>query len=362
MFGRKLRTPHAIARRRKIRIIFSVVGVVVLCLSVWGIIELMRVPGVRIASIEVHGAQAISEDEVTQSIQEELAGTYFGLIPKDNTFVYPRRTIERALLDAYPRASSLTLAREGMQALVVSIVERQPHALWCGDIVPSVADIVASINPRCFFLDATGFLFSPAPSYSGTPYHRFFGAIAESRVVGQPFLPEDEYRTLYAFMDSLSDGEVPVYGLLVIDDDELEVYLANGTRLLVRRGDDLNEVRTRIRSLMVSDEFAIYETADIDYIDLRFGNRVYIKPIEQKHHADHAQHQEPIESPAPTHDEGTHIETVDGGAAILPQGTESRDEPRNEAAPTTSSEVTEAHTEGASQPVEPERSSSEADE
>jgi hypothetical protein len=278
MFGRKLRTPHAIARRRKLRMVFFAAGAVALGLVLWGIIELMRIPAVRIDSIEVYGAQAISEEGIEQIIRARMDGSYFGIIPRDNTFFYPRRTIEAALRDEFPRMRELTLSRDGMQTVLVTVSERQPHALWCGDIVPSVADIVGTANQRCYFLDVTGFIFGQSPSFSGTPYHRFYGAIAQSRAIGQPFLPEDEYTALFDFMTALRTADIPIYGVLVVDDIDLELYLTDGARLLVRRDDDHTRVLERIRTVLASEEFSAYETEDVEYIDMRFGNRVYFRP------------------------------------------------------------------------------------
>ncbi len=254
---------------------------ILLALIAWGSIELLRLPHVRIAEINIAGARAVSTQELEEVIRTHIAGTYIGLVPRDNSFLYPRRTIASGLPEHFPRIGTIDIARDGMQTLMVTITERQPHALWCGDIVPSYTDILEGFTPQCYFLDETGFLFAQAPSYGGgAPYHRFFGAIKHSKVEGQSLIPEEEYVDLFGFMNAVRDADIELYGLVIVDEVDMELYLSDGARLMVRRDDDHVRVLARIRSVLVSEEFTTYDTDEIEYIDLRFGNRVYFRPRE----------------------------------------------------------------------------------
>lgn len=250
------------------------------------LVWLMQHESMQIHSVEVFGATAISEEEVVAKVDEKLAGTYLSIIPRQNILFYPKADITAAVSQAFPRAKDITVSRRGLGDIEISFTERKPAALWCGDIVPYLErgnDTVSSYNEdigMCYFIDETGFIFSAAPRFTGSPLPRYFGSLKKGEVSGQQFLEPSEFTLLQQFQSLLTEKQYQLGGLLVLDEETLEVYLLNGPRLVVLRYADYAAVLENLDSILRSPQFSDPSYfRNLEYIDLRFGSKVYIKPF-----------------------------------------------------------------------------------
>ena len=89
----------------------------------------------------------------------------------------------------------------------------------------------------------------------------------------------EEFKKLAAFADSLrgSTGMPKPNAVVVQKDNDVTIYLDNGSRIFVTRNADFAEARVNLESVLDSSEFKERTPGKFDYIDLRFGNKVYFK-------------------------------------------------------------------------------------
>lgn len=128
----------------------------------------------RIDTIEISGANTISNDSIRRLIKEELMGNYFFTYARENSYLYPRKTIQQKLLTEFPRISRVQVARINAHTISVNIIERKPYALWCGEAFISREHISS-----CWFVDDSGFVFDSAPMFSSGVYMEVYGDIDE---------------------------------------------------------------------------------------------------------------------------------------------------------------------------------------
>ncbi|MEK7145371.1 MAG: hypothetical protein AAB808_01350 [Patescibacteria group bacterium] len=66
---------------------------------------------------------------------------------------------------------------------------------------------------------------------------------------------------------------------LIAGVDEYQIYLKNGGRLIISIADDLSKVLENLETILRSDNLkkALARGGVIDYIDLRYGNKVFYK-------------------------------------------------------------------------------------
>ncbi len=278
MFWAKLRSREARRRRRRIvavRAAVVLLGVAFLCALLY---KGLTYPRIQIAHIDVVGAQTFSEEEIEIFALEFLTGSYLGLIPYTSAPLYPRSALIRELRTAFPRIDTVNVTRRGPNELAISLRERTPYALWCGDIVPLPRS--TEFQGTCYFVDAGGFVFAKAPRFSGSPLARFYGSLTQGREVGQQFVAPNEFADLTRFVEILTMRDVPVVGLLVVDERDLELYHASGARFLVRRGDTYAHVADAIELILQDPRLAGDALFSVDYIDMRFGNKIYLKETE----------------------------------------------------------------------------------
>jgi len=218
-----------------------------------------------IKDVSVSGAQEIPADALTAAVETGLEDNILKIFSRRNIFLYPRGAIEQSLSTLFPRIKDVELSRPALlaQAVVVTVQERQPFAKWCS-------------NDACFLLDEGGFIF--AQSESGTPatsYVFYGGLVPDESPVGQFFL-QGRFAGIVYFLDSLRGAEHEVKSFRVENEKDFSVTLGNGLVLLFPFDADL-EAMLRNLTLALEADAVRGREGELEYVDLRFGNRVYYK-------------------------------------------------------------------------------------
>ena len=131
MFGPKLRSPEAIQKRRRMRLIMGSIGILVLLFLFGILVWITRLPSLQITDSVIAGARAVQPEAIQKEVLVQLAGNRLGLFPRTNTFLYPEGDLHDGLLETFPRIKTVDIGRDGLQILSVDITERMPFALWC---------------------------------------------------------------------------------------------------------------------------------------------------------------------------------------------------------------------------------------
>lgn len=216
-----------------------------------------------IADVSVTGVQQLSVESLTGTVQEQLDQTGFRLFSRKNMFLYPKSAIESDLTAQFPRIKKVSVARESLlaAALIVAVEERKPYATWC--------------SASCYVFDSHGFVFAEMTETPEKHYVFYGGLIAGEDVVGQTFL-EGRLADVVAFLDSLAAAGYEPQGFTVDSEKDFTVTLAKGQKILasfeIPAGDILRNLATALEAEDLKEKFD-----SLEYIDLRFGNRVYYK-------------------------------------------------------------------------------------
>ena len=267
--------PSKLGARRRRRRIFLAVAVPLLILSLFGgLVALSRWSGITISTIEVEGASAVPEEELIASTEGALRGNYLWLFPKGNIFLYPRRVAEQALRREFPTLRSADLSFVNLHTLLLSVEERKLYALWCGMDAPGAASVHTAAD-QCLFLDEEGFLFPPEADFTGAVYLRYYGG--GNSTLGAPILPPEEFKQLLAFVRELPALSLAPVSVALLPEKDVEVHLESGSALLLSRNADYAVTLDNLRSALSSDAFKEQPVHTLEYLDLRFGDRVFFK-------------------------------------------------------------------------------------
>lgn len=267
-------------RAFRMRVLLISILVVVCAL---GFIFLMRASFLQIHKISVLGTRVLIATDISQTAERELSGSYLGVIPKTNILFFPKQKLLRAVLVSYPRVSTVSVNREfslSFSSLVLSVTERTQTYLWCNNLPDPSAP--------CYYLDREGLVFARAPEISGTVYFKFFGGTLKgsSDPVNKPMVTATAYKRYLDFKDAFESIHVSSFGAEVISDTEMHFLLSrdlSATRMVirVRTTDDPVIVASNLATAMTKEPFKRLfeqERARIEYIDLRFPNKVYFRP------------------------------------------------------------------------------------
>lgn len=224
-----------------------------------------RIESLQIKDISVVGGQTIPHQELADRASEELSGAYFRIIPKRFIWFYPKDEIVRSL-SAVDRVKNVHIEVTDDDTLAIAFDEYRPYALWCE----------RSDERQCLFMDESGYAFAIAPELYGSAFVRY----VEENVV--PEVGATAFDTAFmtqtsAFIDALLE-ELSLYVTHVekIGDYDIQYRVSGGGTIKVSQTISATETFNNLKTILESDSFEHLEPGAFQYIDLRFGDKVFI--------------------------------------------------------------------------------------
>ncbi len=262
------------ARRKKLflKASFLLLG---LFLFIGGIIIFLNIPKFRIRDISVEGAVMLNQTQFQAEISNLLRGKFFRIIPYDNIFILPKKKISANLLQKFPLIKNVSLKNNFSRQLVVVVDERKPEALWCLSSISASTSPAAPISDSCAFIDERGFIFQQAPTFSGVIFPKFFDERQQPADIGKEMIPDAEFQKLLSFSELLLKKDINVIKIILKDDETYEVYLKEGWYILLNSKNEPNPTFNNLE--LILDATIKEKRPQLEYIDLRFGNKVFYK-------------------------------------------------------------------------------------
>ncbi len=258
------------ARKRKRRLLKNIFSITLVLFVLFGLVGLTYLPALQIKSISVSGEQALSSSAIITFVQGELNGEYWYVFPKSNIFLYPKKQITADLIKMYPVLASADVHAGDFETVAVSLVERQPRALLCGEAF-------ASSSP-CYFMDENGVAYGNAPIFS-EPVYTIYSGVLTGDVLPKQFLTPAEFQSLSALVDAidqkLSDEKVST--VVVDDSKDVHVQFDSGFTITFALSDQGGDVFERLILAFTAEPLTAHKLSDFEYLDLRFGDKLYYK-------------------------------------------------------------------------------------
>src|SRR3989344_2359729 len=255
------------ARRRRGRVLIAFGFLAALATTAFGISALSYHPRFAIQSIDVQGAKETRPELIRTYFEKQLFSGAYQFISPTNIFFFAGADIERAIAAYFPRINSVKISRDALlsQAVTVAVEERGAFARWC----TLQAD-------ECFAMDKTGFIFAPI----GSTTESFQSAyVFSGDVLGPPIgktYARGRFIGILALLDRLGQAGFQSENIFAANEQDFSVRLFDGLLLRLSYGGDVEGVVNNLELVLASDALKGKRSA-IDYVDLRFGNRVYYK-------------------------------------------------------------------------------------
>ena len=305
-------------RRLRTTIIFIVVGV---SFVIGGISWLAHNENILINNIRVEGAQSVDVEEIVELVEENISGNRYWIFPKKNIFVFSKNKLEAKILDEYKQIKNVVIGRDGFKAMIITISEREPFALWCDGEVPAGKEFADVGN--CYFVDNEGYIFASAPYFHDHIYFELYGksflqtietgtvledenvdieitdmvdeeyntdengvesaeiteTASDTEYIGKHFLPPSEFVRMMQLVSSLEKIDLPTHSLVITNSGLYELSLrVGGVRRFLPTQDlhrAINELETAYLKKFSSE--SKLDSEDLEYIDIRFDNKVIFK-------------------------------------------------------------------------------------
>lgn len=309
MFPFERRAVHSREGRERARKLFLIRSIVTLVLfgclfiaSLW----LSYLPELRVGPLSLAGSSALGEDALRFYVEKEIGEKYFGLFPKTNIALYPRRALEEGLLDSFPNLLSASVSLGEDYVLEVVVLERDPAYLWCTEAEPSrteeiektvpekaisrAEELPVSGNGTCYFLDAEGVIFGKAPQFSPNVYFELWGTPEGERErsgnkkefpEGFYLLSHGKWSQLIALKDNLNGLGIEAIRGNIREEGDREFILENGVKIFWNSSEGidmlLQNLNSALDALVLKKDYLIKKYSPLEYLDLRFGKKVFYK-------------------------------------------------------------------------------------
>ena len=281
-------------RRRRMLIAGIVLFTILMGAGIYGLWR----DSARIAHITIYGAEQSLADFATT----EMAGSYFGIIPRDSTFLFPASRIRARIIEAHPDIAAVSIFRNGLTGLSIKLDYRVPIARWCG-LAPletptrarldatgvlSLMGLVptAGVDEYCYLFDANGLVYAAVPTTAGgvraatsSPTVNNFALYAPLEgdtlePLGAIVQGADKLPAAFDFARELATFGSPVVSV-VLRADEVDVHMQSGTRVTYVLGSEENAFTALVSA---KGNFNMAD-GSLEYVDLRFDGKVYLKKL-----------------------------------------------------------------------------------
>jgi hypothetical protein len=122
------------------------------------------------------------------------------------------------------------------------------------------------------------FASSTETSAGPSKFIKFFGKLSEENPIGRNFLSAIRLAALFKFSENIRSVGFEVAKFIERSDGAMEAALSDGGRLIFVDDTDLDMAVLNLQAIVGDPGLKASNIFDrLDYIDLRFGNKVYYK-------------------------------------------------------------------------------------
>lgn len=241
---------------------------------------LSRLDNLNIQEIKITGNKVTETQELQKNVEQKISEKYLGIFPKSNILYYPQNALRAELQDKFKRIGAVDFSIQKNKTLEVTVTERTGKYIWCG-VVPD------QIKEKCYFSDESGYIFDEAPYFSGEVYFKLYGLgdFSADNPMGKYFF-QTGFEQLMVFKEILASFDMKPVALYHNSEGDLEFFLTKGSSISVRPKVILNSnadfqiaaknLRAALDTEPLLSKFK-NKYSSLQYIDLRFGNKVYYK-------------------------------------------------------------------------------------
>lgn len=230
-----------------------------------------------IKTIEVRGNQTINTQEIKDIAQEHMFRSRFIIFNQQNRFFIDKNTLIADLSSRY-KLSNIFL-NVGIATITINIEENESAIIWKTNEDSYYLDLNGIIIKKISETDLT--LTNDRPETDNSREKNQFPIISDngndSVWIGKKAIEPEEINFILNLSDQLKDIKLFKIKNYKIDDkwvNEVRVETELGWEVYFNTKDDTS---TQINNLVVLLNEKLKDRSKLNYIDLRFGNRVYYK-------------------------------------------------------------------------------------
>lgn len=248
-------------KKRKIKIWFFLILIIFL---LYGFVYLMKHPFVNIDNVQVIKNNFSKNEKVEARISEILDGKIIGLIPKTNVFLVSKHETEQKLKEDFPEIESISIDKKGLKQIEVEISEYEPK-------------IIFKSNNKKYFVNKEGNIFMEEPILHSYEQLLVFEKEIESVDIGINIIDSIFLDKILSFVEKTKEQNLHIKSFNYEQEDVYYLKTSDEFEMIISSQDDLNESYENFKTILEEGILDKNNLNMVDYVDLRFGNKVFYK-------------------------------------------------------------------------------------
>lgn len=227
-----------------------------------GLMFLLRADFLQVKNFKVSGTETVSSESIKNIASNFVSGSNFFIIPKSNILFLNKQKLAAALMSQLGRLQKVDVNKQFLSESVdLKVVERKGDFLWC------------SPEGECFFMTQDGLVFEKAVDTSGKI---IFRGILEGDPLMKNFVTPTKMQNYSKMVEVLKSARFEVSAINIESSDKGVAKSSAGDIFFNPEETDLSLVGQNV-ILLINDVKSKNPSAEFNYIDARFGNKVFYK-------------------------------------------------------------------------------------
>lgn len=216
----------------------------------------------QVERIIISGQEKVSENDLRVLVEKKLENKILFSKTK-SIFLINLNEIKEDILNDFPQIAEVKISRRFFDALNVVVTERLALAAWCREV-------------QCFQIDNEGVIFEEVLMETGL-IRIVDEQYLDSFVLGEKVMEKEKLIQIFEIDSKLRENlKLSITEAFIISDERLNVKMAEGWYVYFNLKGDLDWQITELGLVLVK-QIPSEKRGNLEYIDLRFGNRVYYK-------------------------------------------------------------------------------------
>ena len=191
------------------------------------------------------------------------------------------------LLSAYPEAKDVSINKDILKGIKITITGRSSAAIWCNSLAMPVADNAEATSTqaivtlpqieKCFFTDDNGLLYHEAPEIFGTAMPTFFGDVKQDLAPGNSAIASSTILFASQLKKQLRETRVDFSGFMTGASGSPDLFAFTDEGWVAYFNTDRPlQSQVKVLDALLNGEIKD-KRAGLKYVDLRLANKVYYK-------------------------------------------------------------------------------------
>lgn len=251
-------------------LIFKLVFLFLICVTFIGF---FYIPKFRLKNIVLKNDSSL-KSQIEGTVKSELSKKKLFALPQDNFFLFNEKSLSNEIKASFPKIKNIYFDREFPDTLVIKFDEKKEAALWCGAKESGKEE-------KCYLLDEDGAVIQENINISDYNFNDFNPILKFKDLRIDYENPTPEFKSLIPefikFLGNVKNNfQIKTKEILVYN-AKYEIYFNEGWFTVLDSETNFELAFDNLKLILEQKMKTKEERKNLEYIDLRLENKVFLK-------------------------------------------------------------------------------------